>query len=613
MRKISIAGVALCLVAVCTSASLAQTQIQTIQVGPAGVDGMPMPMPGQARQLKTGTGRIKGRLVTTDTGTPVRRALVRISGPDIMPKTATTDANGGYEFRDLPAGRFNINATKAGFVTMNYGQTRPFEPGKAIDLIEAQVLDKANIAMPRGSAISGRLVDEFGEPVADAQVTALRSAWVNGRRRLQPAGRMAQTNDLGHYRIYGLPPGEYYVSGTLRGGGEVFVMESVTATILNAGGGGASSGSEPRSGYAPTYFPGTPNGADAQRIQLALGQEMGNADFGLQPVRLVKVSGAVIGSDGRPVEGAMVQTVPRNAAETGPNPLFAMGGSARADRNGQFTLNGIAPGDYTLQVRGVQMITSSAGGDTMMFTRRLEGDGQSESGSVPLTVGGEDVTNVMVMTSKGVSASGRVVFDGGTKPSNTAPLRVSAMAIDADGPAGMPGMPGGSASLTPDSTFEIRGLSGTRLIRPTGLPAGWVLKSVTVDGADVTDTGIAIKPNQPVSGIEVILTQKTTSVTGGVTAGSEPATDYTVVIFAEDVEKWTAPMTRHVAFARPNQEGQYRIRDLPAGSYYAIAVPYIAQGEWNDPDVLGRLKTNATRFTLAEGEAQTLDLKLSAN
>jgi hypothetical protein len=72
-------------------------------------------------------------------------------------------------------------------------------------------------------------------------------------------------------------------------------------------------------------------------------------------------------------------------------------------------------------------------------------------------------------------------------------------------------------------------------------------------------------------------------------------------------------MTRYVAFARPNQDGGYRIRDLPAGSYYAIAVPYIAQGEWNDPEVLGRLRTNATRFTLNEGESQTLDLKLSGN
>ena len=220
MRKIYIAGVALLFAAISASDALAQTQVQTIQVGPGGMDGLPMQLPGQPRQVKTGTGRIRGRLITADTGTPVRRAQVRISGPDIMPKTAVTDANGAYEFRDLPAGRFSVNATKAGYVTMNYGQTRPFEPGKSIDLIEAQVLDKANITMPRGSAISGRIVDEFGEPVADAQVSALRSAWVNGRRRLQPAGRMAQTNDLGQYRIYGLAPGEYYVSATLRGGGD---------------------------------------------------------------------------------------------------------------------------------------------------------------------------------------------------------------------------------------------------------------------------------------------------------------------------------------------------------------------------------------------------------
>jgi hypothetical protein len=307
-----------------------------------------------------------------------------------------------------------------------------------------------------------------------------------------------------------------------------------------------------------------------------------------------------------------VHTVPLSAGETG-GPLFSMAGSARSDRNGQFTLNSVAPGEYTLQVRGTQTITTSSGGDTMMFSTRIVGgggDGQSEFGSAPLTVGGEDVTNVMVMTSKGVAVTGRVVFEGGTKPTNTAPLRVTAMMVDTEAPIGMPG---GSASLSPEGTFEIKGLMGQRVIRPTGLPAGWVLKSVTLNGVDVTDRGITVKPNEPVSAVEVTLTSKSTNVTGAVTAGAEPATDYTVVIFAEDAEKWTAPMTRHVAFARPNQDGRYRIRDLPAGSYYAIAVPYIAQGEWNDPEVLGRLKANATTFTLAEGESQMLDLKLSAN
>ncbi len=128
--------------------------------------------------------------MSADTGAPVRRAQVRISGPDIGSKTAMTDAEGRYEFRDLPGGRFTLSAIKSGFVTVQYGQTRPYESGKSIELVEAQVLDKADIAMPRGSVISGRVLDEFGEPVADAMVSAMRSAWTAGRRKLQPTGRI---------------------------------------------------------------------------------------------------------------------------------------------------------------------------------------------------------------------------------------------------------------------------------------------------------------------------------------------------------------------------------------------------------------------------------------
>ena len=617
MRKmVSIAGAAAFAMLLTPSQVSAQTQVQTIQIAPGGgPDGMPMQFPGPGRQLKTGTGRIRGRLVTADAGTPVRRAQVRISGPDIMPKTSVTDAQGRYEFRDLPAGRFNINATKPGFVTVNYGQTRPFEGGKGIDLGEGQAIDKADITMPRGSAISGRIVDEFGEPIADAQVMAMRSAWVNGKRRLQPSGRSSQTNDLGQYRIYGLPPGEYYVSATVNSNGpEVMFIDRVAtaATFVSGvavGGGPGPSGSDPKTGYAPTYFPGTSNGSEAQRIQLAIGQEA-SADFSLIPVRLAKVTGTVVGSEGRPVEGASLQVMPKNSNDAG-MVMFPMAGSARSDRNGMFTLNNVAPGEYTLQVRGTQTITTSSGGDTMVFSTRIGGgDGQSEYGSVPLVVAGEDVPNVIVVTSKGSSVSGRIVFEGGSKPTNTAPLRISAAAVDNDGPMGMPG---GSASVTAEGTFEIKGLMGQRLIRPTGLPAGWVLKSVTLNGADVTDTGVTIKPNEPVTGLEIVVTSKKTELNGTVTAGNQAVTDYTVVVFSEDTEKWTAPLTRHVRSARPNQEGRYSIDNLPPGGYYAVALEYIAQGDWNDPSVLERLKANATRFSISEGEVQTLNLKLSTN
>ena len=190
MRMIKLAA-ALALATVFSTPAAAQI------VFPANGEAIQMPPPG--RQMKTGTGRIKGRLVAADTGNPVRRGQVRLSGPDVMPKSVTTDNEGRFEFKDLPAGAFTINASKSGYVAVNFGQKRPFEPGRPIELVEGQSVDNADITLPKGSVIAGRIMDEFGEPVADTQVSAMRSTWSNGKRRLQPSGRTATTNDLGQY------------------------------------------------------------------------------------------------------------------------------------------------------------------------------------------------------------------------------------------------------------------------------------------------------------------------------------------------------------------------------------------------------------------------------
>jgi protocatechuate 3,4-dioxygenase beta subunit len=601
MRMMKIAG------AFVLSAAMAAPADAQITVLPAG-GGEPIQMPQPGRQMKTGTARIKGRLVAAETGAPIRRAQVRVSGSEILPKSATTDNDGAYEFRDLPAGRFTINATKSGWVSVGYGQTRPFESPKPIELMDGQLLDKADITMPRGSVIAGRVLDEFGEPVADAAVSAMRSTWSNGRRRLQATGRTATTNDLGQYRIYGLPPGDYFVSASLRGTQEMMVTEMAMVAMSVSSTGASES---PRSGYAPTYYPGTPNGNEAQKVSLAVGQETQNTDFALVPVRLVRISGSVIGSDGRPLEGVMVSAMPRTAAIG--SIIFPSGGSGRTDKNGNFTLHGVAPGDYTLNARTTNIMTSdrSGEGDRMVFTMTRTvgpggGDGQSESGSVPLSVSGEDLSNVIITTSKGTTASGRIVYEGESKPTaNT--LRISAASADGEGPLALLG---GSTSVTADGTFELKGLAGHRIFRVANLPAGWLLKAVRVNGTDITDNGTEIRPGEPLSGLEIVLSSKTTEVTGAVKAGSDPASDYTVVIFSEDPAKWTAPMTRHIASARPNQQGRFEVKNLPAGSYYAVALEYIPQGDWNDPEVLDRLKSKATRFSLAEGETQTLDLKL---
>ena len=569
---------------------------------------LPMQLPGMGpRQFKTGTARIRGRVISSDNGAPVRRAQVRISGPDIASKTALTDAEGRYEFRDLPGGRFNLSATKSGYVSVQYGQTRPNESGKAIELVDAQVLERADISMPRGSVISGRVLDEFGDPVADAVVNAMRSAWAGGRRRLQPSGRTATTNDLGQFRIYGLAPGDYFVSATLRGG-DFGMLEIAMAASSGVAGAAGPSASSPTSGYAPTYFPGTANAAEAQRIQLAVGQEAQNTEFTLLPVRLVKIAGTVVGSDGRPVEGSMVSAVPRG----GDSGLFSMGSTARSDKNGSFTLTNVTPGEYTLQTRAVQIMTSG-GGDTMMFSARVGGPdgagGDAESGSLPVTVGGEDLANVVILTSKGATASGHVIFEGAAKPNSLTGIRISASPAESEGP--MLVMGGGSASVKADGTFELRGLSGARIIRPAGLPPGWMLKGVRVNGAEVTDTGVDFKTGEAVTGVEVVVTSKVTEVSGTVNAtNGDPVKDYTVVVFSDEPQRWTVPNSRYVHGARPDHEGRFQVKNVPPGGYYAIATEYIAQGEWGDPDVLERLKAKATKFSLDEGEMKKLELKM---
>ena len=577
-----------------------------MQINP---DNVPMQFLPPGRPAKTGTGRLRGRVLASDTGSIVRRAQVRIASPDIGTKTAFTDAQGRYEFKDLPAGRFTLSVSKSGFVTMQFGQSRPFEPGRPIELADAQALDKADVALPRGSAVSGRILDEFGEPVSDASVSAMRMQYSGGKRRLTPSGRASTTNDLGQFRVFGLPPGEYYLSATVR------TLDSMVMDMLGGAGGGPT-GSNNNSGYASTYYPGTPNPAEAQRISLALGQEMSGVEVSMQPVRLAKITGIASGSDGKPMSGAMVMLMPSMRES-----ISFLPGMSRTDKDGNFALTNVAPGEYSLQVQSMAAIMSAATQAMAMM------GGESGSTAAPpppqpverefatakISVAGEDITGLVVTGTHGARATGRVVFDGAPPPENLTTIRLIATPTDVDD---MPAAASlfGLSSVKENGAFEVDGLVGGRAFRITNMPKGWFFKQLTREGNDITDKGYDFKPGEAVDGFELVLTTKTQGVTGAVTGTSgEPAKDYTVVIFADDPQKWTGNDTRWVMSARADQQGQFKIADAPPGAYFAIAVEYVPQGEWRDPAWLERASKTATRFTLDEGATRTLSLKLSAS
>src|SRR5688572_11604935 len=256
--------------------------------------------------LPRGTGVIRGRVTAQDTGAPVRRAQVRgTSAGAGGGRLATTDADGRFELRDLPAGQWSLTASKPGFVAQRLGQRRPFETVVPLDLQDGQQLTTANFALTRGGAITGRVFDDFGDPVANARVQVLRSQMVEGRRRLVQTGTGDETDDTGAFRLYGLAPGDYYVAATLRAGPQDFF-----------GGAGGGAGGGERAGYAPTYFPGTGNVSEAQRVTLGLGQEM-TVSFSLLPVRSVRISGTVVSASGSPLAGGAVVLTPADGDEVG--------------------------------------------------------------------------------------------------------------------------------------------------------------------------------------------------------------------------------------------------------------------------------------------------------
>lgn len=569
----------------------ASTQVvtvdQTIQLPstPQLPPGVQLPSRDQGPQ-RTGTSKLRGRIVNIETGTPLRRAQIRATAPEIQVTRATTsDAEGRYEFNDLPAGRYTVNVSKGGYVSLSYGQRRPNEQGKPIELAEGQVLEKVDLALPRGSAISGRVLDEFGEPVAGVSVQAMRYRFFNGQRRLVPAGgATSATDDLGQYRVYGLPPGEYAVSATMRPG---------LAVMAN------SEGSD-RSAYAPTYYPGTQQPTEAQRLNVSVGQDLSNISFALIPTRAAKVSGTVLDSTGRPLAGESISirqeiVTPAGGGATGTAiMMFSNTGSAiRPD--GSFTLTNVAPGDYFLDVR-----TRSAA--------------EPEFASVPISVAGDDIIGVSIVTSKGATVRGQIVFEGGAPPTlKPDAVQVSQLVLDQNRSMA----PMGQAPRTNDDwTFELKGVApGLRTFRVQRAPASWIVKSVTLNGDDITDKGYEFKGNEEMSGLQIVLTSLISEATGSVSdAKGNPSREYTLVAFSTDRDRWTIPQTRYVKIGRPDQEGRFRIRGLPAGEYYAIALDYLEPGEESDPELLERLKGSASaqKFTIGNGETKSLVVKMLA-
>jgi protocatechuate 3,4-dioxygenase beta subunit len=574
-----------CLVAFCLAPVSILSQDIGVSIG-GGVlqtNGQP---PRDAR-LATGHAAIRGRVMTSDGGQPLRRAVVRIGAPELrVARTALTDADGRYDFRDLPAGRYSITASKPTFVSSSYGQTVPDGPGRPIALSDNQTADNVDIRLLRGAVITGRIVDEFGEPVPNAAVTALRRQYQQGQSRLLPSGDRAQANDIGEYRVFGLAPGQYYLSST------------VQALTLAMPVGNSVDVSGQNSGYAPTFYPGTPDAASAQKVTVGAAQTLSGVDIALTPTRLATITGSAVDSEGRPIAGSVFATPRGSGVGLG---VGGVGGPLRED--GTFTIPNVPPGEYVLRANAARN-----GGVVI---------GLPQFSVAVVNVTGDDVSGVRLAPVPLVTISGRISFDdqGAARSLNPSMIRVVAQPVNADDFAGIGvGAGGPSRPAKDDFTFELKNAPGRigliAIIQPAGPANTWRLNSIRVNGADVTDGGFDVG-SQPVSGIEIEMTNRLQQVAGTVTdARGEAVKDYTIVLFSQDRAKWKVT-NRYFAIGRPGDDGRFRVSTLPPGEFYAIALDGLS-ADWEDPETLERLSRQASTFVLTPGDTRTLDLRLAS-
>jgi protocatechuate 3,4-dioxygenase beta subunit len=555
---------------------------QTSQPAPSTQPGQRTPprdaLPRPGEQPPAGTAVLRGQVLSVD-GTPLRRAQVRaMSAEGRGGGVSTTDPQGKFEIKELPAGRYTVSASKAGYVTMQFGQRRADQAGGGtiLDVLDKQIVEKIQFALPRGAVITGRVLDEFGEPIAGANVSASRYRFLGGTRRMTSSGA-DNTDDQGNFRIYGLPPGDYFVSGTLRSQAAMMFMPAMSSTETE--------------GYAPSYYPGTPNVAEAQRVTVKGGQELTGINFALTATRLARIRGRVTSSSGEPSAGVMVMMTasdPTNAT------AFMMSANAQTRGDGTFQLAGVAPGTYTITTRPM--------GNPMA----------GEAGHLRLTVGGEDIDNVLITMSAGAIARGVVRTDDGSPLPVRAQL-IRVMAIPAD-PMMEPMMGGMPPTVNEDGSFEMSGLFNRRLIRAAFAEPNmdWALKAVYLRDQDVSDTPIEFVPGQNIDGLEIVFTRKITEVTGLVRDDKgQPILDSTVVIFPSDSSRWSF-QSRYVRTARVDQEGRFKLRNLPPHDEYRIvAVRDLEEGRWSDPEFLESVRDAAARVSLGEAQTAVQDLKLT--
>jgi len=568
---------------------------------------------------------VLGGTVTTATGQPAAGARVMLNGGDGPGRTTMTDARGQFVFEGLRTGRYYVNVSKPGHVSLSFGQRRVNGAGTAIPIADGE-RRAIEIQLPRAAVITGMILDERGEPSINTNVRGMRYTLVSGRRRAQQVAS-DQTDDRGIYRLHSLQPGEYAICAVARNMGPMndaqriqMELESLRRSFEMAPSAVAKEAitqrmkvlqaqrvepTEPAMGYAPVCFPAS-SATPTATVTVAAGEERTGIDLQMVMIPVARVEGTVVAPGG---------AIPREMQLTLMNADESMADverqGTRVEPSGRFAFQNVSPGRYTLMARtmsfGPPPPPPAPGAPAPAKEPVLWAMGE-------VTVNGQDIPDIVLELQRGITVTGQLAFQPTTltPPSDLSRAQVSIFPFSPESNSMMTMGPPPQGKVDANGKFTISDVvpGKYRMSASVFGMMGWVVDSITAGGQDALDFPLEIKGNRDVTGVVVTFGDRIAELSGTIaTQKGEPATEETILLYPTDQKYWT-PGSRRIRTLRAGADGQYLFRMVPPGEYRLTTLVDPEPGIWFDREVLEQLDSTSIRVVLGEGEKKVEHVRI---
>jgi TonB family protein len=518
------------------------------------------PRPDAAVDERT-LGTIEG-VVLSERGKPLSKSTVTLYPwaqqiVNIQPVAiTTTDSSGKFVFERLKPQTYTLTGEHPGYLMGVNGSKRTTQllaGFTAIDVGASQHVSSVSIELTAYSTITGKVVDEDGDPMAKVMVNALSFRWAqNGRERV-PIGN-AQTDDRGEFKLSDMGPGRVYLSFSVPNGGPL-LQERIVAGRA-----------EER--YVTTYYPGTTDLKAASMVTVSAGLDVTGVNMKLKKSPVYHVRGTVAGG-------------------SGPFTVFLKDGATQnilaQTSNGKFDGSGVAPGDYL--IGGV-----ASDGRMLPFT--------------PLRVSDRDA-DISLSMLPSEKITGRVKLMEATQGASQISLKGIQLTLTpaTEDNYGQPP----TAMSGDDGSFAIPNVSaGKYVVSLNGLPAGCYWKSRTLGGQDVSDThAFDFSGGAGGATFEIGISTAAANVTLTVSIEKNESPQTVLMVLPDPPQPGHNWLYKR---APANAQGRYTFSGLPPGNYRVFATETIERFLQFDPDWYKAHESRGTKITVKENDHLQLTL-----